>query len=233
MKKINYFSYLILIALFLGNVFFLSSCKDKKTEEENIETTSEEAQKLAEEEKMWEEANQNLPNEDTLSLPQKLTMLNDSVAVTWNRLLSAEREKDDMLQKFVREARYVEGFKGKEMIDKLEVERKALLKLRYDNKTMQSAKIMDAYDKKLVEIQTLIKQIKENNPELERYPIPYSVITYFSELDNTDFLLRKNYTDYATQLNELLKVKKDEIPTLGEQFVKIKPAPKFEYGNLN
>jgi hypothetical protein len=233
MKKINYFSFVILIALFLGNLFFLSSCKDKKTEEENIETISEESQEAAEQEALWEKANENMPDADTLALPEKLTMLNDSVAVTWNRLLSAEREKDDMLQKFIREARFVEGFNGKEMIDKLEVERKALLKLRYDEKTMQNAKTMDAYDKKLADIQTLIKQIKENNPELERYPIPYSVITYFSQLDNIDFLLRKKYTDYATQLNELLMVKKDEIPTLGEQFVKIKPAPKFEYGELN
>lgn len=220
-------------ALLISNLFFLSSCKDKKTEQENLETISEENQETAEQEALWEKANESMADADTLSLSTKLTMLNDSVAVTWNRLLSAEREKDDMLQKFVREARYVEGFNGKEMIDKLETERKALLKLRYDEKTMQSAKTMDAYDKKLIEIQKLIKQIKENNPELERYPIPYSVITYFSELDNTDFLLRKNYTDYATQLNQLLMVKKDEIPTLGEQFVKIKPAPKFEYGELN
>ncbi|WP_338792010.1 hypothetical protein V9L05_17060 [Bernardetia sp. Wsw4-3y2] len=233
MKKLNHFSFVVLTALLLSNVFFLSSCKDKKTQEENIETTSQENQEMAEQEALWEKATSNMPDADTLALPDKLTMLNDSVVVTWNRLLSAEREKDDMLQKFVREARYVEGFNGKELIDKLETERKALLKLRYDDKTMQSAKTMDAYDKKLVEIQTLIKQIKENNPELERYPIPYSVITYFSELDNTDFLLRKNYTDYASQLNELLMVKKDEIPTLGEQFVKIKPAPKFEYGDLN
>ncbi len=233
MKKINYFSFIILAALLVGNLFFLSSCKDKKTEEENLETTSEENQETAEQEALWEKANENMSDADTLSLPQKLTMLNDSVAISWNRLLSAEREKDDMLQKFVREARYVEGFNGKEMIDKLETERKLLLKLRYDEKTMQNPKTMDAYDKKLVEIQKLIKQIKESNPELERYPIPYSVITYFSELDNTDFILRKNYTDYATQLNQLLMVKKDEIPTLGEQFVKIKPAPKFEYGDLN
>ncbi|WP_375559808.1 hypothetical protein ACE193_19055 [Bernardetia sp. OM2101] len=232
MKKINYFSFVVLVAL-LGNMFFLSSCNDKKTKEENIETISEEEQQKAQDEALWEEATQNMPDADTLALPDKLTMLNDSVAVTWNRLLSAEREKDDMLQKFVREARFVEGFNDKEMIDKLEIERKALLKLRYDENTMQNAKTMDAYDKKLAEIQKLVKQIKENNPELERYPIPYSVITYFSELDNTDFLLRKNYTDYASQLNELLMVKKDEIPTLGEQFVKIKPAPKFEYGELN
>ncbi len=233
MKKLNHFSFVVLAALLLSNIFFLSSCKDKKTQEENIETTSQENQEMAEQEALWEKATSNMPDADTLALPDKLTMLNDSVVVTWNRLLSAEREKDDMLQKFVREARFVEGFNGKELIDKLETERKALLKLRYDDKTMQSAKTMDAYDKKLVEIQTLIKQIKENNPELERYPIPYSVITYFSELDDTDFLLRKNYTDYASQLNELLMVKKDEIPTLGEQFVKIKPAPKFEYGDLN
>ncbi len=227
MKKINYFSFIILISL------FLSSCNDTKTTEENIETLSEENHEMAEQEALWEKATENMPDSDTLALPQKLTMLNDSVLVTWNRLLSAEREKDDMLQKFVREAQYIEGFNGKEMIDKLETERKALLKLRYDNKTMQSAKTMDAYDKKLVEIQNLVKQIKENNPEIERYPIPFSVITYFAELDNTDFLLRKDYTDYAGQLNELLMVKKDEIPTLGEQFVKIKPAPKFEYGDLN
>jgi len=233
MKKINYLSFVILTVFFVVNTLFLSSCKDKKTQEENIEATSEEAQQTAEEEVLWEKATENMLDTDTLALPEKLTMLNDSVTVTWNRLLSAEREKDDMLQKFVREARFVEGFNGKEMIDKLEVERKALLKLRYDEKTMQDAKTMDAYDKKLAEIQALIKQIKESNPELERYPIPYSVITYFSELDNTDFLLRKNYTDYASQLNELLRVKKDEIPTLGEQFVKIKPAPKFEYGELN
>jgi len=233
MKKINYLSFVILTVFFVGNTLFLSSCKDKKTQEENIEATSEEAQQTAEEEVLWEKATENMLDTDTLALPEKLTMLNDSVTVTWNRLLSAEREKDDMLQKFVREARFVEGFNGKEMIDKLEVERKALLKLRYDEKTMQDAKTMDAYDKKLAEIQALIKQIKESNPELERYPIPYSVITYFSELDNIDFLLRKNYKDYASQLNELLRVKKDEIPTLGEQFVKIKPAPKFEYGELN
>lgn len=232
MKKINYFSFIALSILFVSTIIFLSSCNDKNTKEENIETTSEEAQEMAEQEALWEKATENLPDADTLALPEKLTMLNDSVAVTWNRLLSAEREKDDMLQKFVREARFVEGFNGKELIDKLETERKALLKLRYDENTMQNAKTMDAYDKKLVEIQTLIKQIKENNPELERYPIPYSVIVYFSELDNTDFLLRKNYTDYASQLNELLMVKKDEIPTLGERFVKIKPAPKFEYGEL-
>ncbi len=232
MKKINHFSSIILLVLFMSNVVFLSSCNDKKTQEENQEIT-EENQDAAEQEALWEKATENLPDTDTLALPDKLTMLNDSVVVTWNRLLSAEREKDDMLQKFVREARFVEGFNGKEMIDKLETERKALLKLRYDNKTMQSAKTMDAYDKKLQDIQKLVKQIKENNPELERYPIPYSVITYFSELDNTDFLLRKHYTDYAGQLNELLMVKKDEIPTLGEQFVKIKPAPKFEYGELN
>lgn len=233
MKKLNRVSFVILTALFLSNVFFLSSCDSKKTTEENIETNSEEALETAEQEALWEQATENLPDADTLALPEKLTMLNDSVAITWGRLLSAEREKDDMLQKFVREARFVEGFNGKELIDKLEVERKALLKLRYDEKTMQNAKIMDAYDKKLAEIQALIKQIKEGNPELERYPIPYSVITYFSELDNIDFLLRKNYTDYASQLNELLMVKKDEIPALGEQFVKIKPAPKFEYGDLN
>ncbi|AFM05658.1 hypothetical protein Fleli_3329 [Bernardetia litoralis DSM 6794] len=233
MKKINNFSFIVLVALLLGNIFFLSSC-DNKPKEENIETVSEEAQKMAEEEEaIWQESIKNMPDEDTLALPEKLTMLNDSVAVTWNRLLSAEREKNDMLQKFVREARFVEGFNGKELIDKLETERKLLLKLRYDDKTMQNAETMDAYDKKLVEIQNLIKQIKESNPELERYPIPYSVITYFSELDNTDFLLRKHYADYASQLNELLKNKKDEIPTLGEQFVKIKPAPEFEYGELN
>lgn len=231
MKKINYFSFVILTALFLSTVF-LSSC-DSKQKEENIETTSDEEQQQAQDEALWEQAVENMPDTDTLSLPQKLTMLNDSVAVTWNRLLSAEREKDDMLQKFVREARFVEGLNGKELIDKLEIERKTLLKLRYDEKTMQNAKTMDAYDKKLLAIQTLIKQIKENNPELERYPIPYSVIVYFSELDNTDFLLRKHYTDYASQLNKLLMVKKDEIPTLGEQFVKIKPAPEFEYGDLN
>lgn len=233
MKKISYFSFVILAALFVSNMLFISSCTDKKTQEENIETISEENQEMAEQEALWEKATENLPDTDTLALPQKLTMLNDSVAVTWNRLLSAEREKDDMLQKFVREARFVEGFNGKELIDKLETERKALLKLRYDEKTMQNATTMDAYDKKLLEIQKLIVQIKENNPELERYPIPYSVIVYFSELDNTDFLLRKNYTDYATELNKLLMIKKDEIPTLGEQFVKIKPAPKFEYGDLN
>jgi hypothetical protein len=233
MKKINYFSFIILTALFVSNLFFLSSCNDKKTAEDGTEITSEETLETAEQEALWEEANESLPDADTLALPEKLTMLNDSVAITWGRLLSAEREKDDMLQKFVREARFVEGFNGKELIDKLEIERKALLKLRYDEKTMQNAKTMDTYDKKLAEIQKLVKQVKENNPELERYPIPYSVITYFSELDNTDFLLRKNYTDYASQLNELLMVKKDEIPALGEQFVKIKPAPKFEYGDLN
>ena len=233
MKKINYFSLFILTAFLISNIFLFSSCNNKKTTEEEVETLSEEDQELAQQEALWEKATENMPDTDTLPLPDKLTMLNDSVNVTWNRLLSAEREKDDMLQKFVREARFIEGFNGKEMIDKLETERKALLKLRYDAKTMQSAKTMDAYDKKLAEIQQLVKQIKENNPELERYPIPYSVITYFSELDNTDFLLRKNYTDYASQLNELLMVKKDEIPTLGEQFVKIKPAPKFEYGDLN
>lgn len=232
MKKLNYFSFVVLVAL-LGNLFFLSSCNDTKTKEENAEITSEENIEDKEQEALWEQATENMPDADTLALPDKLTMLNDSVTVTWNRLLSAEREKDDMLQKFVREARFVEGFNGKELIDKLEVERKALLKLRYDENTMQNAKTMDAYDKKLVEIQKLIKQIKENNPELERYPIPYSVIVYFSTLDNTDFLLRKNYGEYASQLNELLMVKKDEIPTLGEQFVKIKPAPKFEYGELN
>ncbi|WP_338764372.1 hypothetical protein WAF17_21585 [Bernardetia sp. ABR2-2B] len=233
MKRLNRVSFIILIALFLSNVFF--SCNNKKTGEgeENIETISEENQEAAEEEALWEKATENMADTDTLALPDKLTMLNDSVAISWNRLLSAEREKDDMLQKFVREARYVEGFNGKELIDQLEVERKALLKLRYDEKTMQSAKTMDAYDKKLAQIQKLVKQIKENNPELERYPIPYSVITYFSNSDNTDFLLRKSYTDYANQLNELLMVKKDEIPTLGEQFVKIKSAPKFEYGDLN
>ncbi len=233
MKKLNYFSFLIVAAFFMGNLLFLTSCNNNKTKEENIETISEENQEMAEQEALWEKANENMPNADTLPLPQKLTMLNDSVLITWNRLLSAEREKDDMLQKLVREARFVEGFTGKEMIDKLEIERKALLKLRYDATTMQSAKTMDAYDKKLLEIQTLIKQIKETNPEIERYPIPYSVIVYFAELDNIDFLLRKNYTDYASQLNQLLMVKKDEIPTLGEQFVKIKPAPKFEYGDAN
>jgi ribosomal protein L29 len=233
MKKLNYFAFVAMVALLISNMLLLSSCNDKKIQEEDIETTSEENEETAQQEALWEKANSTMPDTDTLALPEKLTMLNDSVITTWNRLLSAEREKDDMLQKFIREARFVEGFNGKELIDKLETERKALLKLRYDNKTMQNAKTMDAYDKKLAQIQTLVKQIKESNPELERYPVPYSVITYFSELDNIDFLLRKNYTEYASKLNKLLMVKKDEIPALGEQFVKIKPASKFEYGELN
>ncbi len=232
MKKTNYISFAICFSLLVSTTFFLSSC-DNKPKEENIETISEEEQQEQQDEAFWKAADEAMLDTDTIALPNKLTMLNDSVAVSWNRLLSAEREKDDMLQKLVREARYVEGLNGKELIDKLEVERKTLLKLRYNEKTMQNAKTMDAYDKKLADIQTLVKQIKENNPEIERYPIPYSVITYFSELDNTDFMLRKNYTDYATELNTLLKVKKDQIPALGEEFVKIKAAPKFEYGDLN
>lgn len=232
MKKLNYLSFAFL-ALFVSNTIFLSSCKEKKKEEENIETTSDETLESAEDAAAWEAAEATLTDVDTLALPDKLTMLNDSVAVTWNRLLSAEREKNDMLEKFIREANYVEGFNGKELLDKLEAERKALLKLRYDKTTMQKAEVMDAYDRKLAEIQKLVKQIKESNPELERYPVPYSVITYFNQLDNTDFMLRKDYSDYASQLNDLLKTKKDEIPTLGEQFAKIKPAPKFVYGDLN
>lgn len=232
MKKTNYFSFFIFLVL-VTSITFLFSCDGKKNQEENIEAISEENQAAAEQEALWEQATENMPDADTLSLPQKLTSLNENVTLAWDKLMAAEREKDDMLQKLVREARFVEGFNGKEKIDKLEVYRKELLKLRYDNKTMQEAKTMDAYDKKLTDIQTLIKEIKESNPEIERYPIPYSVIVYFSELDNTDFLLRKNYTDYASQLNQLLQVKKDEIPTLGEQFVKIKPAPKFEYGDVN
>ncbi|WP_291726337.1 hypothetical protein [Bernardetia sp.] len=231
MKKINYLSFAFL-ALFMSSMFFLSSCKEKK-KEESVETTIDENLESAEDAAAWEKAQATMKDVDTLALPDKLTMLNDSVVVTWNRLLAAEREKNDMLEKFIREANYIEGFKGKELLDKLEVERKALLKLRYDENTMQKAEVMDAYDKKLVEVQTLVKQIKENNPELERYPVPYSVITYFGSLDNTDFMLRKDYSDYANQLNELLMTKKDEIPTLGEQFVKIKPAPKFVYGDLN
>lgn len=232
MKKINYLS-LVLLLFFLGNTVFLSSCKEKKKEEENVETTMDETLESPEDAAAWEAAQATLTDVDTLALPDRLTMLNDSVMVTWNRLLSSEREKNDMLEKFIREANYIEGFKGKELLDKLEIERKALLKLRYNETTMQKAEVMDAYDKKLAEIQKLVKQIKESNPELERYPVPYSVITYFGQLDNTDFMLRKGYTDYANQLNELLMTKKDEIPTLGEQFVKIKPAPKFVYGDLN
>ena len=94
MKKINYFSFIILAALLISNLFFLSSCKDKKTEQENLETISEENQETAEQEALWEKANESMADADTLSLSTKLTMLNDSVAVTWNRLLSAEREKD-------------------------------------------------------------------------------------------------------------------------------------------
>lgn len=146
-----------------------------------------------------------------LSMPERVKLFADSLRSLKEQAFASEQTKlqdaERMLQQLEQTGAKVPAKAVQQVRQAIADTRKAL----YDEETMSNEKAMDAYDAATAKLVQSMKDLREKMPDFERYRT--AVLYYESVLkaDGRDFHLRKDYNQYAEQLNAMLDTSGTEV----------------------
>ncbi|MCC5945107.1 MAG: hypothetical protein JJT94_09230 [Bernardetiaceae bacterium] len=211
---------------FLCCIAFLAaacSAEDKKEETADTSTTD----SLSEEE-AWPTPS---PQEDSRPTQVRMDIAMEAMEDRWTAIENAENAKIEQLEVIIKDVPYIEGFKNTTLLDRIDRKKKELQKARFNRETIAQAKVMDAYDKLLEEIEAHLKELSETTVDIERFPTVHKALQDFLQSANQDAILRRDYQEAVQAYNKIIAEEKEELNRLGESYSNLKPKVVFNYSD--
>ncbi len=209
-----------LLALLAASFSACSGSSDKAQDSVAVNTDS------LSEDALWDKTE--ATTQDTMPLPQKIKMLQDSSAAAWKAMQDCENQKFDNVKGFLAQLKNVSGFSAFTQAKKVEKLLQEVIKARFTKETMSNETFVDAYDKKTEELIVAINALADATPSLENYPAVTRVKDEILGLDQADLMKRARYSSFTSKYNQLLQDKKAEIAGLGAEFAALSPLPDFK-----
>jgi hypothetical protein len=167
-----------------------------------------------------------LVSESTDSLKITYTALLDSVNATWNVMIADDDEKHMLMKRLLLEVSYTNNY-DKEKFNELNGQVDALNAMRYDQQTMESSPLIDAYDSATWAVADNIIEFARNHPRYQDIPLMEELINDINEKNSFVLIHRIHYDTSVKALNAFLETYGESaravIPTIKEY-----PMPLFE-----
>jgi len=155
-------------------------------------------------------------SESADSLKIKYTALLDSVNASWNVMISDDDEKHMLMKRLLLEVSYTNNY-DKDKFAELNGQVDALNAMRYDQKSMQSSALIDAYDSATWAVADNVIVFARNHPRYQDIPIMEELINDINEKNSFVLIHRIHYDTSAKELNAFLE-------TYGESARAVIPA---------
>ncbi len=161
---------------------------------------------------------------DTLKITY--TALLDSVNATWNVMIADDDEKHMLMKRLLLEVSYTNNY-NKDKFAELNGQVDALNAMRYDQKSMESSALIDAYDSATWAVADNVILFARNHPRYQDIPLMEELINDISEKNSFVLIHRIHYDTSVKALNAFLETCGESaravIPAIKEE-----PMPLFE-----
>ncbi|MCC2546637.1 hypothetical protein LJY25_09310 [Hymenobacter sp. BT175] len=159
----------------------------------------------------------------------QLDVLRDSVDVNWRRMITSDDVQLSTTRQLLRELAAQPG-SDKAQLEKLITANDQLKRRRYNQQTMASSPLIDAYD--TAQDSVLQAVYAAARPAASK---PGSKAEQFTEsiqvLASRVVGFRIHYDQAAKQYNNYLRLHQSDLPRLGRKYADLQPLPLFELQN--
>jgi len=155
-------------------------------------------------------------SEATDSLKIKYTSLLDSVNASWNVMIADDDEKHMLMKRLLLEVSYTNNY-DKDKFAELNEQVDALNAMRYDQKSMHSSALIDAYDSATWAVADNVIVFARNHPRYQDIPLMEELINDINEKNSFVLIHRIHYDQSVKELNAFLE-------TYGESARAVIPA---------
>jgi len=143
-------------------------------------------------------------SESADSLKIKYTALLDSVNATWNVMIADDDEKHMLMKRLLLEVSYTNNY-DKARFEELNGQIDALNAMRYDQKTMKSSSLIDAYDSATWAVADYVIVFAREHPRYQDIPLMEELINDINEKNGFVLIHRIHYDTSVKELNAFLE----------------------------
>lgn len=203
-----------------------TACQQNVKTEENVVTEVKD-ETTPEDTTSWE-----LPKEvDNRPLNVKIDALADSVDRSFKNILKNESDKFSAIKSVLDNVKLIKGFTQFAAVSKIQIALKETEKLRITKDGITDGVRMTQYDKKTEELIKLLQSLYDASNQFEGNSSAVNGANEAFKSDQNDLFVRKEYSKFVRDYNDLLNNNKEAIKNLGEKYQKLTPAQDFKYAD--
>lgn len=162
----------------------------------------------------------------TDSLLIQYQALSDSVDRNWRVMIDDDDNKHFLLSRLLQEVSYTNNY-DKDRLQELTGLLDQLKVMRYDQSSMTSSALIDAYDSATFAVCDQIFVFARNHPRFENIPIMGELIEEINAKNNYILMHRIHYDNWVKELNEFKKTNREAILS-GDATVDVEDMPLFQ-----
>lgn len=160
------------------------------------------------------------------SLSNTFMVIQDSLAITWNKMIEDDNQKIADAKRLLEEVSYTNQYDVVQY-DTLQQKLVQLLQMRYDNTTMADPFAIDNYDSASNKVINEIIALATAHPDYNRYPLMKSLIKDIQEANGRVLRQRVNYDYAAKHYNQFLEDNKEVLEEI-DSLDSLEKKPLFE-----
>ena len=155
-------------------------------------------------------SHKNAGQSDVDSLMIKYQALVDSVDATWTVMIADDDEKHMLMKRLLLEVSYTNNY-DKARFEALNQKVEELRGFRYDQKSMGSSDLIDAYDSATWALTDQIIEFARSHPRYTDFPLMEELIGDINAKNNYVLMHRIHYDSWVKQLNSFKKNNLDKL----------------------
>lgn len=154
---------------------------------------------------------QNSTDVDKLnSILIEYSALEDSVQKEWSVMIADDDDKHALMKRLLLEVSYTNNY-DKEKFAELNGLIDQLKSIRYDQKSMSSSELIDAYDSATFDLSDQIIVFARNHPRYEDFPLMAELIDDINGKNNYILMHRIHYDGQVKELNSFKKKNRKKL----------------------
>lgn len=134
------------------------------------------------------------------SLLIKYQALIDSVNANWSVMMADDDQKHSLMRRLLLEVSYTNNY-DKQKYEELNQKIDALRSMRYDQETMHSSDLIDAYDSATMAVTDEIILFARSHPRYPDFPLMAELIDDINSKNNFILMHRIHYDTWVKELN--------------------------------
>ncbi len=160
------------------------------------------------------------------SLHLALQTMEDSLEITWQRMMEDDDQKIADARRLLEEISYTNQYNPVQF-DSLQQNLKTLTVMRYSSVSMANSVLIDDYDSSSNKIMNEVIIMASAHPEFQRYPLMKELISDIQKANARVLKHRVNYDHAAKQYNQFIEEHKDELEQV-DTLKDLQKKPLFE-----
>ena len=160
------------------------------------------------------------------SLLSTYLILEDSVQKQWSVMIADDDDKYVLMKRLLLEVSYTNNYdkdRFRELNDLID----QLKAMRYDQKSMSSSALIDAYDSATFDLSDQIILYARNHPRYEDFPLMSELIDDINGKNNYILMHRIHYDNWVKELNAFKKKHRKKLMTSDPE-IEAESMPLFE-----